>query len=79
MQISLLGHGPLDLQKINVEIRISTFTPLLARFSGKLCHQQLAGGFSLETERSVKQKAAKISPVVSLPRGSGMFRLASLP
>lgn len=51
-----LKNVPLDLQKINVEIHISTFTLLLASFSGKLSHQQLTGGFSLETKPSAKQK-----------------------
>lgn len=35
-----LRNAPLDLQQINVETRISTFTLLLASFSGKLSHQQ---------------------------------------
>jgi len=46
---------PLDLQKINSEIQLSTFTLLLARFSGKLSRQQLGEGFSLETRRSATQ------------------------
>lgn len=54
-----LKNVPLDLQKINVEIHISTFTLLLASFSGKLSHQQLTGGFSLETKPNAKQKKTR--------------------
>lgn len=54
-----LKNVPLNLRKINVKIHISTFTLLLARFSGKLSHQQLTGGFSLETKHSTKQKTVQ--------------------